>query len=84
MSAIQTVPAYTPRNGSEQAIHRAIQALRAAVAVDAPTAIRACLEYYRCRRDLRHLLRVSPYIIDDIGLTRTEVWRELKNPFWRP
>ncbi len=84
MSAIQACPAYAPRDRSVTATHRAIQALRAALVVDAPTAIRACLEHYRSRRALRRLLRVGPHMIADIGLTEVEVWRELENPFWRP
>ncbi len=83
MSASQTYPAYAPRNRSGIVILQATRALRAAVVVDAPAAIRACLEHNRYRRELRHLLRGSPYMIDDIGLTQIEVWRELENPFWR-
>ena len=39
----------------------------------------------RAYRDhLRRLLRVGPYMIDDIGLTVEAARREIAKPFWRP
>ena len=36
----------------------------------------------RFRSDLRRLLKVGPYMIEDIGLNLDEVLHELSNPFW--
>ena len=38
----------------------------------------------RCyRKDLERLLRVGPYMIEDVGLTIEEAKREIKKPFWQ-
>lgn len=36
----------------------------------------------RYRADLKRLLRVGPYMVDDIGLTMKEAQREIAKPFW--
>ena len=36
----------------------------------------------RFRSDLRRLLKVGPYMIEDIGLNLDEVLHELSKPFW--
>ena len=38
---------------------------------------------YEYRADLRRLLKVGPYMIEDIGLTREEALRESAKPFWK-
>lgn len=35
-------------------------------------------------RQRRQLSRVENHLLQDIGLTRAEVAREIKKPFWRP
>lgn len=36
------------------------------------------------RAELRRLLKVGPYMIDDIGLTYEEALDECEKPFWKP
>jgi uncharacterized protein YjiS (DUF1127 family) len=36
------------------------------------------------RADLKRLLKVGSYMIDDIGLTHKEALRESEKPFWKP
>lgn len=36
----------------------------------------------RFRANLRRLLKVGPYMIEDIGLNLDEVLHELSKPFW--
>jgi uncharacterized protein YjiS (DUF1127 family) len=33
--------------------------------------------------DLKRLLRVGPYMIEDVGLTLEEVKREIEKPLWQ-
>lgn len=35
-------------------------------------------------RQRRHLSKMDDHMLNDIGLTRAEVAREIKKPFWRP
>ncbi len=37
----------------------------------------------RYRKDLERLLRVGPYMIEDVGLTLEEAHREIEKPFWQ-
>jgi uncharacterized protein YjiS (DUF1127 family) len=37
----------------------------------------------RYRKDLKRLLRVGPYMIEDVGLTLEEVKREIEKPLWQ-
>ena len=37
----------------------------------------------RYRKDLERLLRVGPYMIEDVGLTLEEVNREIEKPLWQ-
>jgi uncharacterized protein YjiS (DUF1127 family) len=37
----------------------------------------------RYRADLRRLLRLGVYLIDDVGLDREEAIEEARKPFWR-
>ena len=39
---------------------------------------------YAYRADLRRLLKVGPYMIDDIGLAREDAIRESEKPIWQP
>jgi uncharacterized protein YjiS (DUF1127 family) len=39
---------------------------------------------YRYRADLKRLLKVGPYMIDDIGLAYEEAKRESAKAFWKP
>lgn len=41
-------------------------------------------ERLRIRRELAQKLRDSPYLIDDMGLTRRQAEAEIAKPFWRP
>jgi uncharacterized protein YjiS (DUF1127 family) len=36
------------------------------------------------RADLKRLLKVGPYMIDDIGLAYEEALRESAKAFWKP
>jgi uncharacterized protein YjiS (DUF1127 family) len=38
---------------------------------------------YRFRADLRRLLKVGAYMIEDIGLSHEEALRESAKPFWK-
>ena len=84
MSAIRTCSAHALRNGTEPPMYRAIQAVGAAGIGDAWAAALACLERHRYRQELRRLLRVGPYMIDDIGLTHAQALHEAEKPFWQP
>ncbi len=84
MPAIRTCPAHALRNAPEPAIYRVLQAVRAAGIGDAWAAALACLERHRYRQELRRLLRVGPYMIDDIGLTHAQALYEAEKPFWQP
>lgn len=37
----------------------------------------------RFRNELYRLMRISPHLIVDIGLTEEEALREIAKPFWR-
>lgn len=37
-----------------------------------------------CRKELKHLLRVGPHLIADIGLTLEKAHKEIEKPFGRP
>ena len=39
---------------------------------------------HQFRADLKRLLKVGSYMIDDIGLTHEEALRESEKPFWKP
>lgn len=38
---------------------------------------------HRYRADLKRLLKIGPYMIDDIGLAYEEALRESEKPFWK-
>ena len=83
MPAIRTCRSYALRNGTEPAFYRTIRIVGVAGIGDAWTAIHTGLARYRYRRELRRLLRVSPHMIEDIGLSREQARREAKKPFWQ-
>jgi uncharacterized protein YjiS (DUF1127 family) len=42
----------------------------------------AWLRRHRYRRELARLLRTSPHLLADIGLSQAEAEREAAKPFW--
>lgn len=83
MPAIRTCRNHGLRNGTEPAICRTIRIVGVAGIGDAWAAARTYLDRSRYRRELRRLLRVSPHMIEDIGLSREQARREAKKPFWQ-
>lgn len=39
------------------------------------SAVQAFWQWYRCRRDMRHLMELDDHLLRDVGLTREEVVR---------
>lgn len=53
----------------------------------APSMLRRILtawaERAQRRNELRELLDVPEYLLKDMGITREEIYREYRKPFWR-
>lgn len=43
--------------------------------------VRGMRHHYRCQRDYRYLQELPDYLLDDIGLTRSEVKATTRLPF---
>ena len=67
-AALQRVHWRTLRHWLRQALERIFAMLR---------------EWRRRSRDRAELARFDDRMLRDIGVTRTEIWREISKPFWR-
>jgi len=43
----------------------------------------ALRQWYRCHRDMRHLMELDDYLLRDVGITRDEVARAAGTPWNR-